>query len=184
MTVKEIIKLAAVLLGRENVALYGEGDQADSETLYQIDVLTRCVNLVVNELSNTYVPMVKCEEVNMSDGTVRFSDLAENALKIIGLYDCAGNELSYRQYPEYIKAERPVCKVSYRYIPANYGYTDEIGYRETEVPARIIAFGTVAEFCLTERMFEDACSWHKRYMDGIAEICSPKNVTVRKRSFV
>lgn len=184
MTVKDIIKLTAVLLGRENIVLYNHDDKADSNTLYQVDVLTRCTNLVVNELASTYVPMIKREQVNSNGGKVNFSELSENALKILKVYDVNGNELECKFHPEYLQANKSVGEILYRYIPSNYGYTDIMGYKETEVPARIIAYGVTAEYCLTERMFEDACAWHKKYMDGIAEICSPKNVTLKKRSFV
>lgn len=183
MTVKDVIKLTATLLGRENIIEYLKTDEGDSNTLYQVDVMTRCANIVINELSTTYVPMCICEDVMPVDGKVYFVDLKESPLKILKVYSSNGKETNFSFHHEYLITP-DARKIEYQYIPANYGITDTVGYKERQVPVRVLAYGTAAEYCLTERAFDDAVTWHKKYMDAIQEICSPKNVMVKHRRFV
>ena len=187
MTVKDVIKITATLLGREKVLEYLSSENPDSfdaQTLCQVDVMTRCLNIVINELACTYVPMTIRETVETKQGKVYFSDLKETLLKIRSITGENGKQLTYKLSAEYIVVDSARVDIEYDFVPCNYGITDVIGYKESQIPVRILAYGTCAEFCLTERAFDDAVVFHKKYMDGIAEICSPKNVKIRARGFI
>lgn len=184
MTIKNIIKLTAILLGRENVVDYLQTGDGDTQTLYQVDVMTRCANVVLNELACTYAPMVICEIVNTKNGRIYYSEFKEVLRKIRRVTGLNGKDASFEKHTEYLSVKEPCVTVEYEYVPCNYGTDDIVGYSETSVPTRIIAYGTCAEYCLTERAFDDAVIFHKKYTDGIAEICSPKNIKIKERSFV
>ncbi len=187
MTVKDVIKFTATLLGREKVLEYlssEKSDNSDAQTLCQLDVMTRCLNIVINELACTYAPMTIRETVDTKQGRVYFSELKETLLKVRSIASENGKQLNYKLSAEYIVVDSARVEIEYDFVPCNYGITDVIGYKESQIPVRILAYGTCAEFCLTERAFDDAVVFHKKYMDGIAEICSPKNVKIRARGFI
>ncbi len=185
MNVKEVIKISATLLGRENVVQYLENGQAsDTQVLAEVDLFTRLCNLVISELSASYIMMKKRESVKLIGGKFYYSNLLENAVKIIGLEDRSGERINYKEYSEYLTASVENAIIEYAYKPANYGLDSEIGYKDSEISARILAIGVCAEECIINGRFEEAIMWHKRYVDGVASFCLPKNTTVKKRSWV
>ena len=186
MTVKEIIKTTATLLNREDVKRYidGESFSVDSDTKKAVDRLVELLNLVINELSLSYVPMTKIEQVNPIKGKVYYSSLKERALTIIEVLDGDGHSLDFTQTIEYVKTHDSARTIKYAYIPKNYTLSESIGYSETDIPLRALAYGLSAEFCLTEGEFEQAVLLHGKYVDVLKEICLPKNGSIRKRSWL
>ena len=184
MSIKDIVKNAALLLGRENVVDYFNGGSANDETLRIVNNMTGLINLVISELACTYIPMVKKEKVNVSRGKVYYKDLTENALQILNVFDERGNEVYYEISAEYLTVSNGTVVVEYEHSPHNYGLDDQIGYDEKTVCANVLAYGLCAEFCISEGRFEQAVMWHKRYVDALYEICTPKNTRVKQRRWV
>ena len=185
MTVKEIIKLTATLLSREDVKRYANGEvfSPDSDTKKAVDILVELLNLVINELSLSYVPMVKSESINVAFGKVNYSSLKERALRIIDVLDANGQSLDFCQKAEHFETSDTAKIVKYSYIPNNYSFEEQIGYSEKDIPVRCLAYGLSAEFCLTEGEFDQAVLFHGRYIDALKEICLPKNGVCKKRSW-
>jgi hypothetical protein len=187
MTVKEVLKTTATLLGREDVSGYLNDNSVEvgEDTLSALNVLVGLVNLVVNELSGTYIPLVKTETVPVENGRVYFSVLSETALKIQGVYSTAGKKIDYGYHPEYIIVNgQKQITIEYEYQPSNLGLEDSVGYNERQVSKRVIAYATAAEFCLTEGSFDKAVMWHERYVEEIKAICFPVNSKIKQRSWV
>jgi hypothetical protein len=184
MRVKEIIKVMATLVGREDVYEYltNKISKPDTATLNTLNLLVRSLNLAINELACTYIPMIKKQE--FSSPEIVFENLSERILEVKSVKSNAGSSVEYKLLPTNLVAS--VCNptIEYSYIPSDYGIDDEIGYSESEVSRRTLAYGGVAEFCLINRAFDEAVMWHKRYMDCVEEICLPKNATIKKRRWV
>lgn len=187
MTVKEVLKTTATLLGREDVSGYLNDPMVEvgDDTLSALNILVGLVNLVVSELSGTYIPLVKTETVPVENGRVYFTALSETALKIQRVFSGAGKQIDYGYHPEYIivDGENQVI-VEYEYQPSNLGLEDSVGYNERQVSKRVIAYATAAEFCLTEGSFDKAVLWHERYCEEIKAICFPVNSKIKQRSWV
>ena len=183
MTIKDIVKITATCLGRENVASYLEKNEEKGDALNQVDVMTRCANLVINELACTFVPMVYREKVNFVDGKFVIENLSHNVIRILKVLDQYGESVHFETSSTSVLSSVDSGYIEYAYIPDNYGLTETIGYQESQVPARVIAFGTAAEFCLTESSFDESVIWHKKYMDALAEFMRPKNFNIKARSW-
>ena len=125
--------------------------------------------------------MTKVEDVIPTDGRVYYKDLTERALKIRAVYSKDGKELDCNKTAEYICVDYSQVAVEYDYVPANYGLDQTIGYTDKDVSARVIANGVASEFCITEGRFDEAVTFHKRYIDALSEICLPKNALTKKR---
>jgi hypothetical protein len=187
MTVKEVLKTTAMLLGREDVSEYldGTNENIGEDTLSSVNVLVGLINLVISELSNSYIPLVKAETVSVSGGKIYFSDLSETALKIQKVFVGADKEINFSYHPEYIAVDgQTEVRVQYEYMPSNRGLDDEVGYSERQVARRVLAYGTAAEFCITEGSFDKAVMWHERYVEELKSICLPINSKIKTRSWV
>lgn len=186
MNIKDVIKLSATYLGRENVVKYLEQNLScdDENVLATVDTLTRCANLVINELACSYVPMVRKQKVKAVGGKVYYTELPERVLEIVGAYDLDSNSINFKVNAEYVETLYGEYVVEYAYMPPNFGLTDEIGYSEIKLPARVIAYGTTAEFCLTEHAFDESVLWHNRFTGALSSILSPKNKIVKARRFI
>ena len=187
MKIKDVVKTAALLLGKERLytaLLQEEGiDSTDSEVLALADVMTRLTNLVITELASTYILMKKCERVTFEGGKLPYSRLTETPLKILGVYDTNGFDFAFKVHHEYLQAQTTTAVVEYAYKPANYDLDSTIGYSEGQVSLRTLAHGLCAECCIVEGRFDEAVMWHKRYEEGVENACYPKNVTIKERSF-
>ncbi len=186
MTVKDVVLIAATYLGMEKAVKYANGEtiSADGVTLSQIDVLTRCVNFIVNELASNYIPMVTEERAVSDGGRIYFSSLGRTPLKIFGVTDDYGEKIYFSLHSEYIEVPCAAAVVEYSFLPANYGFSDRIDYDENDVSARVLALGAVSEYCLTERAFDDAVTFRKRFTDALSELCPPKNARIAERRFL
>lgn len=184
MKLKDVIKITALLIGRTDVCDYLKGlsENAEPETLKTVDAMVTLANLVINELATTYVPLVKRESVRVSDGKVYYDDFSEKILKIRKVYGADGIELDFKTAPEYLS----VCgysavSVEYEYTPHNRGIDEETGYEEGQLPERVLSYGVAAEYFVSVGRFEEAVTWHKRYVDALSALLLPKNRIIKKR---
>lgn len=186
MQLKEIVKITAMYLGRGDVCDYleaGNSAQPNSGILELVNNLTGCANLVINELALSYIPMYKEETVNNENGKINYSTLTERVTEIVDVIDDYGNSVEFKVFPEYLETFYSHVKIKYKYIPSNYGLTDNVGYLENQVPARIIAYGTAGEYCLTERGFQESLMWRTRFNDSLSTLLTPKNTIMKSRRF-
>lgn len=186
MKIKDIITITATFLGRDNLTEYflNPSSNEDKNLLSQIDTLTRLSNIVISELAGGYIPMVKEETIHTKNGKIYYKDLAENFLEPIHVLDLSDNVCAYKQTEEYIETCLDKCKITYKYLPSNYGLEDEIGYSENQISACVLAYGVCAEFCLTEKNFDESVMWHDRFVQSVAQKIKPKNSFVKARRFI
>ena len=185
MQIKDIIKMAALMSNRKEIIDYIDGNTQNVgvETPTQVDNMVGLTNLVINELATTYIPMVKTKTVNSVGGKIYYSRLDDKILKIRSVFLNDGTSVNFTQMPEYILLNHLTVTVEYEYSPPTYLIDQEIGYAEKDVPARVIAYGLLAELAISEGRFDDAVTFHKRYVSSIELLCLPKNSMIRKRSW-
>ncbi|MBO5927867.1 MAG: hypothetical protein J6Q32_03345 [Clostridia bacterium] len=184
MTIKSVVKTAAVMLKKECAVKYLETNEVEQDALETVDILTRCASLVINELACSYIPLVKEEEIVEENGKIYFSSLSDNPLKIIDVLGEENQSVSFAHKPEYIVAKSKAKKIRYSYSPSNFNLEDKTGYLESDVPERVIAYGVAAEYCLIVHAFTESVNFHKRFIESIEEIVKPKNFTTKGRVFI
>ncbi len=186
MKIKDVVKLTALMLGREDVMRYFENEEQTNvgeDTLSTVKTMAELVNLVISELATSYVPLTCSEEMKPVQGRIYFSDLKNTPLKVVRVSDGFGAEINYTQYPEFIAVDRNVV-IEYEYLPKNSGIEEQFPYEERVVPSRVLAYGVAAEFCIVECNFEQAVMWHKRYVSNLEEILFPKNANLKSRRWL
>ena len=186
MTIKDILRTGASMIGRDDVVEYidGSAQNVGEQTMPTINLMVNLINLVISELSATFIPMINSETVNVENGKIYYAKLKENAIKIIDVYDIDGKELSAKYTAEYIVVSGDKAIVEYEYAPSNYGLTDTIGYSAKDVSLSTLAYGLIAEYSISQGCFDEAVMWHKRYVESVMAMRKVKNVTVKGRCFV
>lgn len=160
MTVKNCIKLAAVELGIADAL--DNGDSA--EKIFKL--LLECYNIVENELALDYLPLTAEDEVETKTGTVEFSVLKENVVRICKAEDESGQAVKFKLFPKYLKTQPGKLKIRYTYTPQNKGLDGECECAPA-VSVRMLAYGIAAEYCLCMGLYEEAAVWDKKYKGAI-----------------
>ena len=80
MKLREIIADAAGLVGKERLARFLTGSSSDTDGNVDADMnaAVRLANVLIAELSGSYIPMTMKERVTMKNGRVYYSDLSYN----------------------------------------------------------------------------------------------------------
>ena len=185
MTIKEIIKNSATMLGREDIVKCIELN-VDYQTQVlkdSVSTLTKLANLVINELACSFVPMSTVEEKTATGGKIYYTSLSNNPLKIIGVYDRNGNDVLKKITATFIMVSSNDVLVEYSYFPKTFGIEESIGYQEKDVPMRVLCYGLCAEFALSMGCYKDAVMWHGRYEDALVEFYKPSNSKIKRREW-
>lgn len=183
MTVKEILEQAGTLTGREDVVnCLAQNLTATDDTKTAISVMVRLLNMVIAELSTSFIPLITIEKINASE-KISYKDLNKTPLEILNVYDSAGAEVPFKVYYDHVKTSRPCSSIEYKYRHTNYGLEDIIDYTEKDISSTILAYGLSAEFALAEGDFDRACTMHDRYVEGVHAICKPKNRNTKARAW-
>jgi hypothetical protein len=183
MKLKEIIKTSADLLGLKEISLFlsSETTDLDQVSKEKLDKLIELSNLVISELSCTYVPMVFVEKINVISGKINFTDLKKKILRVLFIKDENGNKVDFTC--DYVSANVPNGNIEITYeCQSDYvGLDEQTGYKSHQVSKGVLSYGVCAEFCLTERRFDEAVMWNKRYVDAVKEKIIVKNSRVKSR---
>ena len=185
MIVRDIVRSSALILGRNDVVSYLNGENNSStDTLECVNSLTNLCSLVLNELASTYLPMIRKETVTFVNNRQPFNQLAAKLTRMIAIYDMNGEKVDFSLDDNYILANVGKCIIEYEYSPKNYGLEETIGYSEKQISASVLAYGVASEYSITQGQFEQAVMLHKRFVDCLEEYCVPKNKVIKSRSWV
>lgn len=181
MTVKSVLSLSAANLGREDlVAAVCDCETPEGE----ICSLLRCYNLVENEIALDYFPL-RAEEIFEIKGSVLpYSGFAHAPVCILSVIDENGCPVEFEERPArlLVKAEKGrKLKIRYNYAPAEKLFSDECEVPEN-ISARLLSFGVVTEFLLTNGQFGEAATWEKKYREALRAASTHKRpILVRSR---
>lgn len=186
MLVKDIIKNSATLIGRDDVVKRVEGkDYTMAEfTTNTVDTMVRLLNLVVSELAGSFVPLITTEWLNVTDGKVLYSDLSYRVKEVLKAFDVNGVDRLIAVENTFLRAQGDMVEVEYSYFPNEFTLNDQIGYQEKDVPLRVLCYGLLAEYSISQGCFKDAVMWHDRYADELMQICKPKNANIKRRNWL
>ena len=185
MTVKDIVKSSAMLLSREDICDYLSGNQGGigDDTIPTLNTMVTLLNLVISELSATYIPMVKREQVEFTGGKFYYTALNNTPLRVIKVYDINGREISHTENALFISANIDKAIVEYEFVPPNYDLEETIGYGEKDISQSALAFGLASEYCICKGAFDEAVMWHKRYVESVNAVRKIENVKLKARSW-
>ena len=182
MTVKEVVVLAAELLGvaKEVNEYLSGGDVGEMETAN----LVRAFNLVEHELALDYFPLF-CEEVlSVRSGRLYYRDLSRAAVRISSVARENGEKIPHKIFSEYMKVDAGRVVVKYAYTPEIKDINGESDFL-IGVTGSLMALGIAAEYCFMNGLYGEAEAWDKKYKAEIAGVYRAiPSKTIRERRWV
>ncbi len=198
MKVKDIISLACVFLNKQELLetslFVGEVSssqtsessttQTESETQTvlsptdeeqkEIDMLVRCLNLVVGEICCDYIPLVEREFVEVVNGKFEFSKLKKIAMEILAIRNEAGDKIRCKLNPSFVALPNGKYEIEYSFVPAALTLDDDMPAFYCRVPDRVFAYGVAMEYSLLSSLYDEMDIWQTRFRDGL-EIATQKH---------
>lgn len=178
MTIKNILKIACLFLGKENIinALNLENMESALEgEKNEIQFLISCLNLVCEEIATDYIPLNMREKISLEDGKLLISSLSKKLLEVISIKDKNGYKVKYKNFPNYLEIDGDAAEILYRYRPDEITKIDDsLENFSNKVSEKIIAFGVAMEYCFIQGLYDDAQIWEKRFKDALLVRASKK----------
>ncbi len=184
MRVKEVLALAAAMLGREDLAA-SVYDLA-GEPAGELASLLCCYNLVENEIALDYFPL-KYEQIFVAEsGCVPYTRF-DYAPVCVNAVTSGGKPVAFKEFPDCLKADvrrGESVSVIYSYSPAQKGWEDDGSFSE-KISPRLLALGVAHEFCLSRGQYSEAAMWEKKYRESLkAANIIRRKLAVRSRRWV
>lgn len=125
-----------------------------------------CFNVVENELALDYLPLKAETTVRSETGVIAYSALGDDVVRVLRVRDEWGNDVPFKLFPEYLRAQSGTFSVTYAYTPKTKTFGENSDYT-LFVSVRTFAYGMAAEYARREGAFEDAAFWEKKYKEAI-----------------
>ncbi len=184
-TVKNVVRLAARMIGVEEVADGYFNGSGLEEGARIVQGLVNCFNLVENELAVDYLPLV-CEETLSTNeqGIIEYAQLSKKIARVISVRDEWGNLANEKRMPTHLKLLPGKYVVRYAALPTEKTAEEFCEY-EAGVSERLLAYGVAAEYCLHKGLYAEHAAWDKKYREALAAACkSRKGVQLKERAWI
>ena len=171
MTIKSILKIAGLFLNKNDMisALDLENISSASQSVQdEINFLVKCLNLAYQEVASDYIPLLYKEKVTLTDGKLNFSGLTKTIVDVVSLKDKNGFRVKYQSFPSYLQTNENEVEITYKYQPEDLtSLSSTIESFAGRVSEKLLAFGTLMEYCFILGLYEDAEIWEKRFKDAL-----------------
>lgn len=185
MTINSAIYTSAMFLQLDQVCLALDDEtEMDDDTKREIDLLLRCANLVLNEISCAYYPLKTTQKVQAKGRYINYCDLEKPLVDTYSIKSSAGENLRFSEYYDriYVYGESDSeFEIEYSYPCPQMQLGDEIPYESQRVSERILAYGTVCEYYVASGMSAEASVWQKRYYNALEQSKSKREKVVKAR---
>lgn len=167
MTVKDVIKLVCDFVGEKDIVAKMDKESPLSDAEQQkVDLMTRCFNLVVQEIACDYFPFLTKESIDVQNSVLNFSNLSKKVVHIYEIKNRFGMSLRFRLFPNHVEIYGNAKSVVYSFMP------DELSLNSTlDLPCglteRVIAYGVTSEYLLIDGLGDDAEIWENRYKESL-----------------
>ena len=167
MKVKDIVKLVCEFIKEEELLakLNTEDPVYTTKEQRKLDLLTKCFNLVNQEIASDYLPYMTEENVD-AQNILSFSDLSEDVINIYQVKNRFGLNMRFKNYANYIEFSGTAKKVVYSFLPEDLELGDNISFY-CGLSARVFAYGIASEFLLLQGLSADAELWDERFKESL-----------------
>lgn len=171
MTVKEIIIKTASYLNRKDVVEYLKTGATENSEMVKddVEILLNSYNVVQDEISSLYYKFKATERFSPKNGIIKYSEFSFNPYAILSVKDDFGSKIKVRILPVEIQTEKPIT-VEYYYIPKTKKIDDICDFTGTPVTDRILSYGIMTEYLLIKGSYEEAGTWHSKYIDALSKM--------------
>lgn len=199
MKVSEIIKLASILVGDNDVANAvtemedaieaGEMYEASDSVEKKIKKYINCLNLTIDRIATNFITLKNTEAMaSDSEGKIAYSAFLKKVIEVRRVVDSSsGSELQFVALPFHLylpHANRRVL-VEYKIMPEEVALvSDEIELPPIVTP-RILSLGVASDLLLSLNVFDESKFWNEKFESALTSALSTRhNLYVAKRKFM
>ena len=185
MSIKTAVYDGAMFLQLDQVCeVIESGETPDDDTKKEIELLTRCANLVLVEIASCYYPLKTVEKVTASGGYIYYENLSKPIIDTYYIKNSAGEGVRFTEYFYRIAVRDGEYEIEYSYACPPLSLDDEIPYKNNRVSDRILAYGIACEYCVISGMVNEASIWQKRYYDALIGSGDKREKKVKARGWL
>ena len=169
MTYNDCIKIASLYLEDSDLYDFLNGRGMDSDKMQKkIKQLCSFVELIANEISCEYFPITKTEKITAKNGWIEYERLSEIVVDVRSVKK-NGVKVNYDLFVTGVEVDEDgEYEVCYEYSPKNFmGDPSEKIDLYGRITPRVVALGTVAEYCLANGRYEEAITYDKAFKDAL-----------------
>lgn len=148
-------------------------NEGSAEVIKNVELLLKCVGLVLGTISTEYVKLKDSTYVYTNDGRIKYSDLSDNYVySIVSVEDDYGS-VSFSDYnSEICVSNFGKYKVTYLYTISDIDYNTDVSiYR---LPIRTMSYGVASEYLYITKLYDDASIWDTRFKSSMLNLLSNK----------
>ena len=182
MKLKDITELTCVFLQKHellDLGIFADDHAAEAQEELKINkdlqLLNRCANLVYKEVACDYLPLVRKQTFETSNGAISYADFDKVLQDVKEIRDAYGKSVKFYVLPDGLETVSGTVCVKYAYVPSDCGFFEELDYKSGKIGERVFAYGTAAEYCMISGLYEDALIWEQRYKDALLSCVSKKS---------
>ncbi len=199
MRVSEVLKVASMLIGLDDVAteidLYEEAREANTEFCFSAGVsedltkLINCINLSVERIATSYIRLNKTEAfVSDGEGKIAYEDFASPVVEVVDVFTGAfGGGVNYMVMPFNLYLPEPAKRyfVKYRYLPTKVEVLEDEIELPVFVTARLVAMAVSGDYLLSKNLYDESKFWSDKFDTEMVRVMSGKaNKTLRSYKFL
>ena len=167
MDVKDVVKEVAGLLQLSNILNLDFEDNVemaaiDSTTQRDIDLIVKCLNLVLHRIATEYVELLKRDTVSVVNGMFDLTTLGEKIYKVKKVVGCE----KYRVVDNKLFAENGNYEIVYSYFPEELDFDDQLEYFEN-LSHFAIYYGICSEFLMILGDFSQSEIWESKFENSM-----------------
>lgn len=167
MTVRDILKMVCEFVGeRELSQKIADKASLQEREQQKVDLMLNCFNLVNQEIASEYLPFLQKEEVDITDGVLRFDSLKRKVINIYEIKNRFGVSQRFRNYPNFVEVFGKGKWVVYSFLPEDKAIDDEVE-EFCGLTGRIYAYGVASEYLLVDGVSDDAEIWEERFKESL-----------------
>lgn len=167
MEVKNLVREVAELLQLSNILSvdFDDADEMaaiDSTTQRDIDLIVKCLNLVLHRIATEYVELLKKEPIMVSNGAFDLTMLDEKIYKVKKVVGCE----KYQVVNDKLFAENGNYEIVYSYFPEKLDFDDTLEYFEN-LSQFAIYYGICSEFLMILGDFSQSEIWESKFENAM-----------------
>ena len=189
----DVLIKAATLLNKNELALYIKNGYSNDMVASEEDLEQERTKLlysfaeVYTEIACDYIPLYYTQTITVSNGQFDLSTLTKKIKTIKSITDINGVQTKdYQLENDYLIIKNGTYKIKYRFIPLVMDvYQDDIQNFDGKVNEGLMAYGTLAYYCLMYNLTDLYEVWETKYRHSLLiAMQKTENLYIKPRRFV
>ncbi|NLL55872.1 MAG: hypothetical protein GX242_01510 [Clostridiales bacterium] len=150
----------------------------------KLNKLIRCANMIYQELTEEYVQLKECSEIEFNDGKAYFHSFPKLVKDIISVSKM-GIKQDFTVYPNFVcSSVKGTAEVTYTYHPSDLKLEEEV-ILPPNISCSALAVGTASEYFYRSGLIDEANFYKNRYDTTIINLTRhTKPIELKVRRFL